>query len=58
MIKVRSSCSKTSQVSINQGGSVDLHSGLSIETLAYEVLLPTEDRLEALQASVKNVSRI
>lgn len=35
---------------INYGGSVDLQTGLAIESKAYEVIIPTQDRLEALQA--------
>jgi enoyl-CoA hydratase len=35
---------------IKQGMSVDLQTGLQIERKAYEVTIPTEDRVEALQA--------
>ncbi|MHC0036776.1 enoyl-CoA hydratase-related protein [Pseudoneobacillus sp. C159] len=35
---------------IKQGMNVDLATGLQIERKAYEVTIPTEDRLEALQA--------
>ncbi|WAA11847.1 enoyl-CoA hydratase-related protein [Fervidibacillus halotolerans] len=35
---------------INQGMNVDLKTGLEIEGKAYEVTIPTYDRLEALQA--------
>jgi len=35
---------------INHGCEVDLHSGLAIESNAYWVTVPTEDRLEALAA--------
>ena len=35
---------------INKGLNMDLHSGLAIEASAYEVCIPTEDRLEGLQA--------
>lgn len=35
---------------IKQGMNVDLHTGLQIERKAYEVTIPTEDRLEALAA--------
>ncbi|MEO2077482.1 MAG: enoyl-CoA hydratase-related protein [Bacillus sp. (in: firmicutes)] len=35
---------------IKNGMNTDLHTGLQIERKAYEVTLPTEDRLEALQA--------
>ncbi|MGB9667318.1 MAG: enoyl-CoA hydratase [Thermosulfidibacteraceae bacterium] len=35
---------------INRGYEVDIKSGLEIETKAYEVLIPTKDRLEGLKA--------
>ena len=35
---------------IQQGMKTDLHTGLQIERKAYEVTIPTSDRLEALQA--------
>ncbi|MEH7414327.1 enoyl-CoA hydratase-related protein [Neobacillus drentensis] len=35
---------------IKNGMNTDLHTGLQIERKAYEVTLPTEDRMEALQA--------
>lgn len=35
---------------VKQGMNVDLQTGLQIERKAYEVIIPTEDRLEALQA--------
>lgn len=35
---------------INRGGSVDFQTGLDIETMCYEVIIPTKDRLEALEA--------
>ncbi|MFK9094697.1 enoyl-CoA hydratase-related protein [Bacillus salipaludis] len=35
---------------IKNGMNTDLHTGLQIERKAYEVTLPTEDRIEALQA--------
>jgi enoyl-CoA hydratase len=35
---------------INYGCEVDLKTGLKIETKAYEVIIPTADRVEALQA--------
>jgi enoyl-CoA hydratase len=35
---------------VKQGMNADLHTGLQIERKAYEVTIPTEDRLEALQA--------
>ena len=50
MLKCAPLALKQAKYAINHGGSVDLNSGLSIETLAYEVLLPTNDRIEALQA--------
>ncbi|MFB5661859.1 enoyl-CoA hydratase-related protein [Alteribacillus sp. HJP-4] len=35
---------------INHGNNTDLNTGLAIEAKAYEVIIPTEDRLEALEA--------
>lgn len=35
---------------IKQGMNVDLQTGLQIERKAYEVIIPTEDRVEALEA--------
>lgn len=35
---------------VKQGMNVDLQTGLQIERKAYEVIIPTEDRIEALQA--------
>ncbi|GGC99420.1 putative enoyl-CoA hydratase/isomerase YngF [Thalassobacillus devorans] len=35
---------------INHGSNVDIHTGLAIEAKAYEVIIPTEDRIEALEA--------
>jgi enoyl-CoA hydratase/carnithine racemase len=35
---------------IDRGGSVDLQTGLDIESKAYEVIIPTKDRVEALKA--------
>ncbi|MFD2923073.1 enoyl-CoA hydratase-related protein [Halobacillus naozhouensis] len=35
---------------INQATNVDIHTGLAIEAKAYEVIIPTEDRIEALHA--------
>jgi enoyl-CoA hydratase len=35
---------------VNYGSEVDLKSGMAIESKAYEVIIPTKDRLEALQA--------
>lgn len=35
---------------IDFGSETDLDTGLAIETKAYEVLIPTKDRLEGLQA--------
>lgn len=35
---------------INSGSNVDLQTGLAIESKAYEVIIPTRDRLEALEA--------
>ena len=38
---------------IKNGMNADLNTGLQIERKAYEVTLPTEDRIEALQAFVE-----
>ena len=38
------------KIAINQGVEVDLATGLKIESLAYNALIPTEDRLEGLLA--------
>jgi enoyl-CoA hydratase len=35
---------------INSGSNVDVKSGLAIESKAYEMIIPTKDRLEALEA--------
>lgn len=35
---------------INQGIETDIHTGLAIESNAYWITIPTEDRLEALAA--------
>ncbi|WP_374017339.1 enoyl-CoA hydratase-related protein [Paenibacillus thiaminolyticus] len=35
---------------MNRGSSVDLHSGLEVEAQAYEMIIPTKDRAEALAA--------
>lgn len=35
---------------INYGSNVDLKTGLAIETRAYEAIIPTQDRIEALEA--------
>ncbi|UKL01394.1 enoyl-CoA hydratase [Brevibacillus brevis] len=35
---------------IDRGSSVDLQTGLDIEAMCYEVIIPTTDRLEALEA--------
>jgi len=35
---------------IDQGFDVDMHTGLAIEQNAYEITIPTKDRLEGLQA--------
>lgn len=35
---------------INYGSNVDLKTGLAIESKAYEVIIPTKDRIEALEA--------
>lgn len=38
------------KVAINRGMEVDLATGLKIEQMAYEITIPTKDRLEGLQA--------
>lgn len=35
---------------IDRGVGLDLQSGLDLESKAYEVLIPTKDRVEALEA--------
>jgi len=35
---------------IDRGSSVDLQTGLDLETMCYEVIIPTKDRVEALEA--------
>lgn len=41
---------KQAKFAINQGMNTDLRTGLEIEGKAYEVTIPTSDRIEALQA--------
>ena len=41
---------KQAKFAVKNGMNVDLNTGLQIERKAYEVTLPTEDRIEALQA--------
>ena len=38
------------KAAIDRGSSVDLQTGLDVETMCYEVIIPTKDRLEALEA--------
>jgi len=38
------------KAAIDRGASVDLQTGLDLETMCYEVIIPTKDRLEALEA--------
>ncbi|MBA2870476.1 enoyl-CoA hydratase/carnithine racemase [Anoxybacillus calidus] len=38
------------KVAINRGLEVDLNTGLKLEQMAYEITIPTKDRLEGLQA--------
>lgn len=38
------------KAAIDRGASVDLQTGLDVETMAYEAIIPTKDRLEALEA--------
>ena len=35
---------------VNYGSNVDVKTGLAIEAKAYEVIIPTKDRIEALAA--------
>jgi methylglutaconyl-CoA hydratase len=41
---------RQAKLAIDRGADVDLRTGLAIEALAYEVVIPTEDRLEGLAA--------
>ncbi len=41
---------RQAKYAITQGMNTDLQTGLAIESKAYELVIPTEDRLEALQA--------
>ncbi|MFD2043670.1 enoyl-CoA hydratase-related protein [Ornithinibacillus salinisoli] len=41
---------KQAKYAINQGMNTDLQTGLEIESKAYEITIPTEDRQEALRA--------
>lgn len=41
---------RQAKYAISQGMNVDLQTGLQIEEKAYEITIPTEDRIEALQA--------
>ncbi|RBW70112.1 enoyl-CoA hydratase-related protein [Bacillus taeanensis] len=41
---------RQAKYAINHGSGVDLHTGIALEAKAYEVIIPTEDRLEALEA--------
>lgn len=41
---------KQAKYAITQGMNTDLHTGLAIESKAYELTIPTEDRIEALLA--------
>lgn len=41
---------RQAKFAIDQGAGVDLHTGLAIEEKAYELIIPTEDRLEGLRA--------
>lgn len=41
---------KQAKYAINEGMNTDLRTGLAIETKAYELIIPTEDRMEALHA--------
>lgn len=41
---------RQAKIAINRGIETDLSTGLAIESAAYDVLIPTEDRVEALAA--------
>ena len=41
---------KQAKYAITQGMNTDLQTGLAIEAKAYELTIPTEDRIEALNA--------
>ena len=41
---------RQAKYAITQGMNTDLHTGLAIEAKAYELVIPTKDRVEALQA--------
>jgi len=41
---------RQAKYAISQGMNTDIQTGLAIESKAYELVIPTEDRLEALQA--------
>lgn len=41
---------RQAKLAIDRGADVDLATGLQIESLAYEVVIPTEDRMEGLAA--------
>ncbi|MFS0689233.1 enoyl-CoA hydratase-related protein [Sporosarcina sp. 179-K 8C2 HS] len=41
---------KQAKYAITQGMNTDMQTGLAIESKAYELIIPTEDRMEALQA--------
>lgn len=41
---------KQAKFAISEGMNTDLRTGLSLETKAYEIIIPTEDRMEALHA--------
>ncbi|GCD82452.1 enoyl-CoA hydratase [Parageobacillus thermoglucosidasius] len=41
---------KQAKLAVNRGFDVDLATGLRLEQMAYEVTIPTKDRLEGLQA--------
>ena len=41
---------KQAKYAICQGMNVDLQTGLALESKAYEVTIPTEDRIEAFES--------
>lgn len=50
MMKNGSVAIRQAKYAITRGMNTDLQTGLEIEAKAYELTIPTEDRLEALEA--------
>lgn len=44
---------RAAKIAIDEGSQVDLKRGLEIEGECYQMVLPTEDRMEALRAFVE-----